>query len=75
MLPRVKMVSGDAFGLIYEYFLAEFAANEGRRGGEFFTPQSIVRLIVDVIEPFQGKVLAVDVPRLGRWENSTNTAV
>jgi hypothetical protein len=30
------MVSGDAFGLIYEYFLAEFAANEGRRGGEFF---------------------------------------
>ena len=54
--PLPRMVSGDAFGLIYEYFLAEFAANEGRRGGEFFTPQSIVRLIVDVIEPFHGKV-------------------
>jgi type I restriction enzyme M protein len=54
--PLPRMASGDAFGLIYEYFLAEFAANEGRRGGEFFTPQSIVRLIVDVIEPFHGKV-------------------
>jgi type I restriction enzyme M protein len=37
--PLPQMVSGDAFGLIYEYFLAEFAADEGRRGGEFFTPQ------------------------------------
>jgi type I restriction enzyme M protein len=54
--PLPRTVSGDAFGLIYEYFLSEFAANEGRRGGEFFTPQSIVRLIVDVIEPFHGKV-------------------
>ncbi|MDQ3122016.1 MAG: N-6 DNA methylase, partial [Actinomycetota bacterium] len=54
-LPRTT-VSGDAFGLIYEYFLAKFAANEGRLGGEFFTPQSIVRLIVEVIEPFHGKV-------------------
>jgi type I restriction enzyme M protein len=54
--PLPRLVSGDAFGLIYEYFLAEFAANEGKRGGEFFTPQSIVRLIVDVIEPFHGKV-------------------
>ena len=54
--PLPRTVSGDAFGLIYEYFLAEFASNEGRRGGEFFTPQSIVRLIVDVVEPFHGKV-------------------
>lgn len=54
--PLPRLVSGDAFGLIYEYFLTEFAADEGRRGGEFFTPQSIVRLIVDVIEPFHGKV-------------------
>ncbi len=49
-------VSGDAFGLIYEYFLSKFALAEGRRSGEFFTPQSIVRLIVDIIEPFHGKV-------------------
>ena len=51
-----SQVSGDAFGLIYEYFLSKFALAEGRLGGEFFTPQSIVRLIVDIIEPFQGKV-------------------
>ena len=49
-------VSGDGFGLIYEYFLANFAQAEGRLGGEFFTPQSIVRLIVNVIEPYHGKV-------------------
>ena len=49
-------VGGDAFGLIYEYFLANFAQAEGRLGGDFFTPQSIVRLIVDVIEPYHGKV-------------------
>src|SRR4029077_8664234 len=54
--PLPRTLSGDAFGLIYEYFLSNFAASEGRLGGEFFTPQSIVRLIVEVIEPFQGKV-------------------
>jgi type I restriction enzyme M protein len=54
--PLPRALSGDAFGLIYEYFLSNFAASEGRLGGEFFTPQSIVRLIVEVIEPFHGKV-------------------
>jgi type I restriction enzyme M protein len=54
--PLPRTLSGDAFGLIYEYFLSSFAASEGRLGGEFFTPQSIVRLIVEVIEPFHGKV-------------------
>ena len=54
--PLPRTLSGDAFGLIYEYFLSKFAAAEGRLGGEFFTPQSIVRLIVEVIEPFHGKV-------------------
>lgn len=54
--PLPAMLSGDAFGLIYEYFLSNFALAEGRLGGEFFTPQSIVRLIVEVIEPFHGKV-------------------
>ena len=48
--PLPRTLSGDAFGLIYEYFLANFASAEGRLGGEFFTPQSIVRLIVEVIE-------------------------
>jgi len=54
--PLPRTLSGDAFGLIYEYFLSNFAMAEGRLGGEFFTPQSIVRLIVEVIEPFHGKV-------------------
>ena len=48
--------SGDVFGQIYEYFLAEFAKSEGQRGGEFFTARSVVRLMVEIIEPHQGKV-------------------
>jgi type I restriction enzyme M protein len=47
----------DAFGRIYEYFLGEFARTEGQKGGEFYTPSSIVRLLVDVIEPFHGRIL------------------
>ena len=49
-------VEGDVFGRIYEYFLGEFARNEGQKGGEFFTPVSIVRLIVEIIEPFHGRI-------------------
>jgi len=47
----------DAFGRIYEYFLGEFARTEGSKGGEFYTPSSIVRLLVEVIEPFHGRIL------------------
>ncbi len=54
--PLPRQLSGDAFGLIYEDFLSNFAMAEGRLGGEFFTPYSIVRLIVEVIEPFHGRV-------------------
>lgn len=49
-------IEGDAFGKIYEYFLGEFAKSEGQRGGEFFTPTSIVKLIVEVIEPYHGRI-------------------
>ena len=49
-------IEGDVFGKIYEYFLANFAMSEGRGGGEFFTPISLVKLIVKVIEPFRGRV-------------------
>jgi len=51
-----KDLEGDAFGLIYEYFLGKFAVAEGAGAGEFFTPMSIVRLIVEVIEPFRGRI-------------------
>jgi type I restriction enzyme M protein len=49
-------IEGDVFGKIYEYFLGKFAMSEGKKGGEFFTPTSIVKLIVDVIEPFHGRI-------------------
>jgi type I restriction enzyme M protein len=46
----------DVMGEVYEYFLGNFARAEGRRGGEFFTPPSVVRLIVEVLEPAGGRV-------------------
>ena len=49
-------IEGDAFGKIYEYFLGNFAMAEGRRGGEFFPPTSIVKLIVEIIEPYNGRI-------------------
>lgn len=50
-------LEGDVFGKIYEYFLGVFAMAEGQLGGEFFTPTSIVRLMVEILEPFHGKIL------------------
>ena len=50
-------IDGDAFGRIYEYFLGNFAMAEGARGGEFFTPTSIVKLIVEILQPFEGRIL------------------
>lgn len=48
--------AGDLMGEVYEYFLANFASAEGRRGGEFFTHTSVVRLLVEVLEPTGGRV-------------------
>jgi len=55
--PIQMDLEGDVFGKIYEYFLGKFAMSEGQRGGEFFTPTSIVRLIVEIIEPYHGRIL------------------
>lgn len=55
--PLPTQLEGDAFGFIYEDFLSNFAAQEGKGGGEYFTPYSIVRLIVEILEPFRGRVL------------------
>lgn len=49
-------IEGDVFGKIYEYFLGKFALSEGSKGGEFYTPTSIVKLIVEIIEPFHGRI-------------------
>lgn len=51
-----KNAGGDMFGQIYEYFLGKFAMAEGQGGGEFFTPRSVVRLMVEIIEPHNGTV-------------------
>ncbi|MGH3240826.1 MAG: N-6 DNA methylase [Spirillospora sp.] len=46
----------DVLGEVYEYFLEKFARAEGKRGGEFYTPSSVVRVLVEILEPFKGRV-------------------
>src|SRR5574344_119486 len=48
--------SKDVLGKVYEYFLSKFASAEGKGGGEFYTPQCIVKLLVEMLEPYQGRV-------------------
>jgi type I restriction enzyme M protein len=55
-LGREKGEARDVLGRVYEYFLGQFAGSEGKRGGEFYTPRSVVRVMVGMIEPFKGRV-------------------
>lgn len=48
--------SRDTLGRVYEYFLSQFASSEGKRGGEFYTPRSVVKTLVEMIEPYSGRV-------------------
>lgn len=48
--------SKDILGRVYEYFLSQFAGAEGKRGGEFYTPRSVVRVLVEMLEPYTGRV-------------------
>ena len=48
--------SRDVLGRVYEYFLSRFASAEGKRGGEFYTPRCVVKLLVEMLEPYQGRV-------------------
>ena len=48
--------SKDILGRVYEYFLSQFASAEGKKGGQFYTPTCVVRLLVEMIEPYQGRV-------------------
>ena len=48
--------SQDILGRVYEYFLGQFARAEGKKGGQFYTPKSVVRVLVEMIEPYQGRV-------------------
>src|SRR4030066_337074 len=46
----------DGLGRVYEYFLSQFASAEGKKGGEFYTPRRVVKLLVEMLEPYQGRV-------------------
>ena len=48
--------SRDVFGEVYEYFLGQFAMNEGQKAGEFYTPKSVVNMLVEILAPFKGKI-------------------
>ncbi len=48
--------SRDVLGKVYEYFLSQFAGREGKKGGEFYTPRSVVKVLVEMLEPFKGRV-------------------
>jgi type I restriction enzyme M protein len=49
-------IEGDAYGLVFEYFMGQFASQFMQKGGEYFTPASIVKLIVEIIEPYHGTI-------------------
>src|SRR5690625_1337149 len=55
-IDTVSDTENDVVGRVYEYFLGKFAAAEGKGGGEFYTPKSIVNLIAEMIEPYKGKI-------------------
>lgn len=53
---HASLASKDILGHVYEYFLGEFASAEGKKGGQFYTPKSIVSLIVEILQPYSGRV-------------------
>ena len=55
-LNEAGHASRDILGRVYEYFLGQFAGSEGKRGGEFYTPRSVVRVLVEMLEPYSGRV-------------------
>lgn len=54
--PATPYGSKDVLGRVYEYFLSRFASAEGKKGGQFYTPQSVVRLLVEMLAPYKGRV-------------------
>lgn len=56
-LGEAKARSADILGHVFEYFLGEFALAEGKKGGQFYTPRSVVELLVEMLEPYKGRVL------------------
>ena len=56
-LQNTSTKSADLLGHVFEYFLGEFALAEGKKGGQFYTPRSVVELLVNMLEPYKGRVL------------------
>src|SRR3990172_11642927 len=56
VLGTKEAQSKDVLGRVFEYFLGEFALAEGKKGGQFYTPSSVVRLLVEMLEPYEGRV-------------------
>jgi type I restriction enzyme M protein len=65
-------MDGDAFGQIYEYFMGNFAMKTMQKGGEFYTPASLVRLIVEIIEPYHGRIFDPACGSGGMFVHSAN---
>jgi type I restriction enzyme M protein len=65
-------LEGDAFGRVYEFMMGEFAMLEMQKGGEFYTPSSIVKLIVEIIEPYHGRILDPACGSGGMFVHSAN---
>ncbi|MGI0492936.1 type I restriction-modification system subunit M [Alkalinema pantanalense CENA528] len=55
-LGEAQDAARDVLGRVYEYFLGQFAGSEGKRGGEFYTPRSVVQVMVEMLQPYQGRV-------------------
>ncbi|MBS1578050.1 MAG: SAM-dependent DNA methyltransferase [Bacteroidetes bacterium] len=55
-VPERQTGSKDILGQVFEYFLGEFALAEGKKGGQFYTPESVVKLLVEMLEPYEGRV-------------------
>ncbi len=55
-LGTAEAQSKDVLGQVYEYFLGQFALAEGKKGGQFYTPRSVVRVLVEMLEPYEGRV-------------------
>lgn len=63
-LGDARARSADVLGHVFEYFLGEFALAEGKKGGQFYTPRSMVELLVEMLEPYKGRVFEIIFPSL-----------
>lgn len=58
-MGNAKTHSADVLGHVFEYFMGEFELAEGKKGGQFYTPRSIVELLVEMQEPYQGRIFDI----------------